>query len=190
MIYFAYQGADTGLRQAADFCNALYQSQEFWDRIAAIGTFDESAIPATQIVSKLRSCGSVTEIRHWKPGFFNSLRYRKTVALTDPDRAYLIAYHTRFLGNPVARKVNTLVHEHVHNVDFFSDGNGSIEYGHGDQSSDGKQNTAPYRIGAIAQQFYEAANPASAAKAMAEPAPAEECRFGQDVGHIADDELE
>jgi hypothetical protein len=52
--------------------------------------------------------------------------------------------------------VNTLVHEFVHNVDFFGDGSAAVEMGHGDQSPAGKDDSAPWWIGALAARYYAA----------------------------------
>lgn len=51
--------------------------------------------------------------------------------------------------NPLASRVNTLVHERLHVVGF----------GHGDNSWRGKQNTVPYRVGTLAEKYTNACNP-------------------------------
>lgn len=152
---FSYDNTNVGLKMAIEFCDSLAENSDFWDKIAQQGTFDFTEVSAQQISQTLRSCPNIVDVLHWYPGFVRSNGlYRRTTAITKFKQPYTILYHTRFLSNSVAQKVNTLAHEFVHNVDYHADGSNRIDYGHGDQVSVGKGNSAPYAIGKIAENFY------------------------------------
>ena len=49
--------------------------------------------------------------------------------------------------------INTIVHECVHLAD--NNDNGKTNFGHGDNKSKGKKNSAPDWIGTLAEQYYQ-----------------------------------
>jgi hypothetical protein len=183
---FTYSGADRGLQAAAAFANQLSGMDGFWQAISDHPQFDDTTLSSAEIARRLRAVTSAVTVQHWTPKApaDDPDKYDDTVAVTDPNRRYRIYYHTRFLGNSEARKVNTLVHEFVHNVDFFGDGSSSLEYTHRGETVSDNQDTAPYRIGDIAQDFYEQAH-------QHDPLwkRGEEGGFRHDIAEVADDEI-
>lgn len=150
---FRYSGKDDGLKAATEYCNALYENNDFWEAVGNHPQFDETKITSAEIRDYMRYSNAVTNVHDWTPRG-GSIRYRKTVAVTDRRREFAIFYHSRFFSNSVASKVNTIVHEHVHNIDYFGDSSIDIEFGHAGQSWVGNQGTAPYAIGSLAERFY------------------------------------
>lgn len=100
----------------------------------------------------MQACVRPVRVIHWRPAI--PFRYRDTVAVTDPQRPFTILYNRAFLSNPVAAKVNALVHEFVHNVDLFADGSDGLQYTHPRRATDDRPHSALYRIGRIAQAFW------------------------------------
>jgi hypothetical protein len=107
----------------------------------------------------MRSSTLTADVRDWRPRFWKWLKYFKTTALVNPAQPTVIKYNTRFRRNSTAQKVNTLVHEYVHVVDFAADGHAHVDYTHHGQSSVGNERSAPYAIGTIAQKFYTDQHP-------------------------------
>lgn len=149
-----FDGSDTGLRAAAGYLDTLDASEDFWAAIANHDAFDFATITSAQVAQRIRDCENVMEVRLWTPSPARALGYRNTVAVTDPDQPFVLFYHTKFLRNSIGRKVNTIVHEFVHNVDNNDDDPGE-QMGHGDNDWRDKQNSAPYWIGNHAQTTYE-----------------------------------
>jgi hypothetical protein len=140
----------------------VLESDEFWQIVVAKDQFDLTNLSVAEIVNRIRSSTAQATIRLWTPNVsLYLLKYRHTNAMVDPGKPGFVFYHSRKLNRSVAAIVNTLVHEYIHVVDHFGDGNSVGEFGHGDQSSAGKQNTAPYWIGEQAYRFHSGSDKAS-----------------------------
>ncbi|HVK82087.1 MAG TPA: hypothetical protein VM915_15905 [Verrucomicrobiae bacterium] len=159
---FHYNRLDRNLVDAVAYANSLERKDAFWDAIALRGGFDESALNGARIAALLRAPYPTVTVRLQ---IFPSL---KTNAATDPNHPWQIFYARFKRGRSVASIVNTLVHEFVHNVDMFGDGARGIDFGHGNQSSVGKEETAPYWIGDLAERIYRAETGQAAEKDMEE----------------------
>jgi len=153
-----YDRDDKELKAAIAFCDDLFQQDDFWTAVENDGPFTNTTISAKQIADTMRSNPNIVDVHHFKPNLIHRIKYRSTVAMVDPKRAFKIFYHTKFLDNSIAQMVNTIVHEYVHVVDFFADGDHRIEYSHNGQTRAGNARSAPYAIGAIAESFYRIAN--------------------------------
>jgi hypothetical protein len=83
------------------------------------------------------------EVKHWKP--WN--RWTKAIAMTN--------LNVRRMYRPTGSILNTIVHETVHIVDSHH----SYSFGHGTgpmaNYSKGKEKTAPYLLGRLAEEYYE-----------------------------------
>ncbi len=150
-----YSGKDNGLKKAAAFVNELITDGDLWDRIIAHGKFDRALIDPNTIVDRLKAGPTELHVQDLKaPRWKRWTIYRRTVAVVDPTHPARFSYHRKFRRNSVGQKVNTILHEYVHIVDN-SDADEGEQMGHGDNSSVGKENTAPYWIGSEAQRIYE-----------------------------------
>ena len=155
----------------------------FWEGIASHPEFDYTNLSSGEIARRLRACSKVVRVQHHR---FDSA---KTVAVTDPGWPYRIYYSSRkeHLNRTESQKVNTLVHEFVHNVDLFDDGT-KADFTHSDSGPvSEKQGTAPYWIGDLAQSIWELDNQhvPRAKKSTEEPG-----NFVCYVGSIRHDERE
>ena len=162
-----FSGGDAGLAEAVASITALTGRAEFWAGILAHGPFALATIDPTEIVRRLQAETQPLRVVLWRPRFSRREFYASTVAVTNPKEPFVLHYHVAFLSNSVGQKINTIVHEFIHNVDDH-DGDPGEQMGHGDNDWHGKENTAPYWIGASAQRLYEADHPA----APAQPSPA------------------
>ena len=177
-MHFSYEGTDEGLKAAAEYCEKLHSRDEFWEAIISNGPYNYSDASAEDIATYMRGYNGVVSLKF----FTGRLRYRNTVAYVSSGDRHHIYYNTRYLRNAISRKVNTLVHEFVHITDYFGDSSNQIEYGHGDQSSEGKGKSAPYAIGKIAEDFYKSDNPSFIKNVAIEP-----LHFQCDLGELPEE---
>lgn len=77
-------------------------------------------------------------------------RFSKAVAFFEPSVPNVININTAKLNRSTSSIIGTFYHEAIHAFDQVDDRN---MFGHGDNSSVGKQNTVPYRVGALAEIF-------------------------------------
>ena len=165
------------LSAAVTYANRLAASEEFWADIAAKPAFDFTTLTPAEVADRLRASSSTVTVKLYRA------RWPATIAATDPDNPHTIFYSKSKTGRPVADMVNTLVHEFVHNVDYFDDGNEAIEMGHGDNSATDKSDSAPYWIGGLAERHYRTVHPVP--KAFEAEPFAEE--FGVDPASIIEE---
>ncbi len=150
-----YTGTTTKLASAVEAANAVLASESFWESIIGKPNFDYTDLTSIEIAQRIRNSSSVATVHLWKPALAQYLlQYRDTIAMVDPTKPGKVFYHQRKLGRSVGQIFNTLVHEYVHIVDNFGDGSPDREISHGDNSPEGKQDSAPYWIGDLAQRLY------------------------------------
>jgi hypothetical protein len=142
---FTYNGTDTGLTEAAAFAEVLSNDAAFWTEAESLGPFKQTDVAADEIVRRLKTSTQVISIHHY------TADGNDTVAATDRRYKNKIWYSDRHIGNSVAEKVNTLVHEFVHCVDYWGDGDTGIEYSHSADPSPDRPRSAPYAIGNLAE---------------------------------------
>lgn len=170
-----YAGAETKIIDACAFTNSLAANPAFWEAIRAKAQFDYTDLSPAEIARRLREADATITVKLWKPPFG---RYRNTVAVTDRRHPHTLFYNQNKLHRSTADIVNTIVHEYVHNVDYFADGHDQIEFGHGSQVATAKEESAPYWIGELAETLYRSAH--STPKAKPEPLEHEEVEVSPD----------
>ncbi|WP_068075405.1 hypothetical protein [Novosphingobium lentum] len=175
-----FSGDDAGLRSAVAFVNALDSDAEFWAGIIAHPAFAFATITPAMIAARLRGERRPIFVQLWKPRFERRLAYVNTVAVTNPHDPFRLHYHVAFLANSPAQKVNTIVHEYIHNVDDHDHDPGE-QMGHGDNDWRGKENSPPYWIGEWAQDLYELRAGVAAALAPAAPIGPTEVHADEEV---------
>ena len=150
----SYTGQNQKLRRAAAFVNRLDGTEAFWTDIRNKPDYDYTRLSSAEVHRRLRASDGTVRVKLWTP---KPDTYLKTVALTRKSSPWYIYYNTRKLDRLTSSMVNTIVHEFVHSVDYFDDGDDAIEMGHGGSSSVGKQDSAPYWIGSRAARYYRQA---------------------------------
>ena len=150
-----FAGDDPGLTEAVKYVNEILNPDEsFWRQIREKAKFDYATIPSTEVERRVRLIDSIMKVKLWKPSWWLAWKYTKTVAVTDSAYPRTLLYHSKFIGNDVGSKVNTIVHEFIHNVDVFDDGDKTEQMGHGDNDPTGKEDSAPYWIGGLAERLF------------------------------------
>lgn len=109
----------------------------FRSEVSAIQKFDYSKRTGVQVIEDLSRMKDVAISTYKTKNPFS-----KTIAYTYGG-ARTVYFNTR--KNPRDKKemVNTVIHESTH----------IVGYGHGDNSSKGKENSVPYKVGSIAEKF-------------------------------------
>jgi hypothetical protein len=163
-----YLGKNAKLIDAIDYIEDLFQDQEFWDAISNHDRFDYTEYAPSKIGGYMQNEEKVVEVRLYRPPFW---KHRRTNAYTDKRYPNTLFYNSKKLWRDVGKIVNTVVHECVHAVDFTDDEHANIDYGHGSQANEGKENSAPYWIGSLAEHFYQEDSNASPQIEMTEIDP-------------------
>ena len=132
-----------------EFINDLFEIEMFYDSISnRKEPFTHTEYPPNRISSILKSDNSQITIKLYK----SKNPFTKSNAYVSPKYKNTLFLNTRKLWREKPEIIDTIVHECVHVADYSE--NGQIDFGHGDNYSEGKENSAPYWIGNKAKQFY------------------------------------
>ena len=142
---------NASVSKAVIMTNALLTDEPFLDQIARHPSFDFSnATP--QIVAELIRLSTLEfHVELFYPNLLNRLtKYRKTLAYTDKRFPNTLFLNVRKLNRSSESIAATIVHESIHALDTEAT---EYSFGHGNNSSVGKQNSAPYWIGNLAYRI-------------------------------------
>jgi len=145
-----YTGNKQKIIDAVDYVNDLFEDEKFWLEISEKDMFDNTSHSPSDIAILMKGKTDNVEVKLYRPRW---PRHRKTNAYTSISYPNILFLNSKKLWRNIGSMVNTIVHEHVHSVDY-TDGEPNIEYGHGSQSSAGKNNAAPYWIGNLAENYF------------------------------------
>ena len=139
---------------AVKYCNDILfnPEREYQFFISAIQQkhFDMSTLSGAEIAARVIdfvNSGKQMNIVYYK----SKNPWSKAYGFYTPSRPFDININTRRMNRTTASFVATLVHEMIHAIDGLDSEN---EFGHGSNESTGKDNTAPYYIGALASKLY------------------------------------
>ncbi len=144
MIHINYKGKWNDLYLATAKANELLNDKAFLNIIRARTNFDSTEITGSKIVELIQKSNLEMYVLTYR-----SL-LRTVYGYEDPNNPDLI--HINLWRNEwnVPSLVNTIIHECMHGLDSLYL---EYEFGHGNNSSTGKENTVPYWIGNRAEQF-------------------------------------
>jgi hypothetical protein len=146
-----YNGTNEKLIDSVDFINDLLTLDDFYDEISSHPSFthdDDGYMP--KIISEiLKADQSEVMVRTYK----SKWRWSKANAYVSPKFKDTLFYNSRKLWRLRVDIINTVVHECVHVADHND--NNKTNFGHGDNKSKGKDNSAPYWIGNLAGKYYK-----------------------------------
>lgn len=145
-----YSGARPQIIECVSFVNELLGDDQFWSQIKQIPKFDYTELAPLEIVDRISMCSTEVRIRTYRPKWILS-RANAYVTRKYPNTLFLNRWK---LDRPIGALINTIVHECVHIADYGDD-DSKVTFGHGDNSPVGKEDSAPYKIGGIAQRYYE-----------------------------------
>lgn len=115
----------------------VINNADFQKEVSAIEKFDYSTRNGKQVVADLVAMKDVAISTYKTKNPFS-----KTIAYTYGG-AKTIYFNTRKNPRDFKEMINTVVHEASH----------IVGYGHGDNSSKGKEKSVPYWVGAIAEKY-------------------------------------
>jgi hypothetical protein len=139
-------GNFNNVKEAVMMANAILAIDPFYDRIAAHSSFDMADISPTTI-ARLMKDSSFTMTLH----LYYSLSPVKNIdGYDDQDDPFAIHMNIWKIDRSPESMCNTIIHACVHAVNACND---DFYFGHGDEALYGKENTAPYWIGALAQSM-------------------------------------
>lgn len=136
-VYFKNNSSLTYVAETIKVATCVLNNQDFQKEISEISSFDYTTDSGEQVLLKIKS-GKIAQVGTYKS--FNP--WSAAIAYSSGGYIY---YNTRKNPREMKYMVNTLTHEYLH----------VIGYGHGDNYSEGKDNSAPYLIGTRSEKFVE-----------------------------------
>lgn len=147
-IYIEYSGMRPVVREAVCKANQLLRNDEFYHRIAELSYFDMADIAPEQVAWLMRNASLKMEV-----DLYYALSPINNIDLyDDEENPNIIHMNIWQLNRSAASICNTLLHSCVHAVNALCK---DYYFGHGDSDPAGKELTAPYRIGAIAEEMID-----------------------------------
>lgn len=151
MIRISYKGFNRNLRLAVNNINNLLQQEYFYLGIRKHRYFDMCDITPSQLAELMR----IAEFQMEVDLYYTLLPFSNTLVSDSKDTPTTIRLNKWNLNRPVESICNTLMHQCVHALNACYP---QFHFGHGDNSNTGKENTAPYWIAALAQNYIAADN--------------------------------
>ena len=139
-------GNFNSVKEAAILANEVLENDAFYARIASHPFFDFSdASPAT--IARLMRETSITMAFDL---YYAKSHVRNIDGYDDQENPFVIHMNVWKIDRSPESMCNTIIHACVHALNAC---HAQYYFGHGDNSLTGKENTAPYWIGALAQQI-------------------------------------
>ena len=138
------------VQKAVQMANEVFKNKDFYSRIRQELKFDLSTATPKIIADLIENSNLEFKVELFYPTGWRAIKYRKTFAYTDGNYPNTLFLNLKKLDRETEDIAATIVHESIHALD-----DESVEYtfGHGNNSSIGKDNTAPYWIGNLAYQI-------------------------------------
>ena len=136
-----YSGKNKKIITAVSEANKILKNPEFYKQIDTIQRFDNSVYNGLQISNEIKNLNRTIKIKgYWNPfGIANA----KTASVIKLNTAKLRRSHKSI--------TNTVIHETVHAIDWWT--NKKWDYTHDGNSSNGQGQTAPWVIGKISENM-------------------------------------
>ena len=146
MIQIQYEGYDSTIQTAVSNVNVLLQSSDFYEAIRRHKRFDLANVPPAWIADLLEASDITMHIDF----YFSIHPFSKSMTVDNPKNPTIIYLNRWSLGRSLDGLCNALVHQCIHavNANFQQ-----YSFGHGNNSTEGKENTAPYWIADLAQKM-------------------------------------
>lgn len=145
-IKVEFLGNTQNVLDAVARTNELLAAQSFFARIREHHGFDYSTATPAQIADLMETSDVVVSVKLYTSRW----PWSKAVAFEDRRFPNVVFLNTRRLNRSVPSICATIVHECVHAVDSAEAG---LRFGHLDNNPNGKENTAPYWIGDLAEEM-------------------------------------
>lgn len=126
----------------------ILRNEDFHILLQAKENFDNSNATGKDISRLIMECTIEATIELYKPVPIPP--WSRANAYTEPKEPTKIFLNKRKLNRSIESIAATIVHEFIHLIDFSSD---EFDFGHGDNDSSGKGETAPYWIDICAYEI-------------------------------------
>lgn len=138
------------VQQAVQMANSVLANEDFYARIRQVTKFDLSTATPAIIADLINNSSLDFKVELFYPSGWRAIKYRKTFAYTDGNYPNTLFLNLKKIDREIQDIAATIIHESIHALD-----DECIEYtfGHGNNSSIGKDHTAPYWIGNLAYQI-------------------------------------
>lgn len=144
MVQLQYSGSKRKVSRAVEKANEILAAPAFYEQIAQADPFDFTSFSPGEIADILKSAGQTIIIKS---------KLLMPIANASTQSSQLIEVSSLRFSKHLPTAVNTLIHETVHAIDFIDH---SLEFTHDGNESVNQENTAPWRIGKIAENMVEA----------------------------------
>jgi hypothetical protein len=144
-----FEGSNPKVSECVEFINEIFDIDEFWEDVLSVKQFEYTELTTVDIINRIRSCDSDVTIKLYRPFY----RWSKANAYVTGKYPNTLFLNKRKLWRNHSSIVNTIFHECVH-ISDYGDDDSRITFGHGDNSSKGKENSAPYWIGELAGRYF------------------------------------
>lgn len=148
---FKYEGNIVQIVEAVKVANDV-EVQKKLTRAIEGETFDMSTASSAYLA---KECINFTLTREIYVKTYRK-RFSRAIAYFSPSRPNDINLNTAKLNRTKGSIVGTLYHEAAHMLDHADE---LHSYGHGSNSPNGKQNTFPYKVGALVQAIVDESVP-------------------------------
>lgn len=139
-----YHGNDRKVGDLVESANKILADKDFYAYISQHDDFSYTGESPKDVADWMKESNIIVRVRLYTPADPNTST-TAYVSSKYPNTIFLNSYK---LNRGDADIVNTIIHEVVHSVDASVEDH---EFGHGGNSRDGKQNSAPYWIGQLAE---------------------------------------
>ncbi len=138
------------VEEATEMANSILKNSLFYSKIREKDNFDLSTASPQIIADLIEQSDLEFKIDLFYPSGWRAIKYRKTFAYTDSRFPNTLFLNLKKLNRNSISIAATIIHESIHALDHDA-----IDYtfGHGNNSSKGKSNTAPYWIGNLANKI-------------------------------------
>jgi hypothetical protein len=141
-----YAGDHEKILLSVEKANQILINEDFYNRVSAHEAFDYTDEKPTDIASWFKLFDGVVIVKLYK----SKNPFTRTLAYVSADYPDTVFINSRKLDRDAEEIVNTIIHESIHSLDNSLP---NVSFGHGDNSSEGKGNSAPYWIGNLAERL-------------------------------------
>ena len=149
-----YKGSISSITDAVQDANYILNNELFHYELSLKQSFDFSNASGKIISELIKSSKIVASVETYKSVALPP--WSRANAYTLPNVLDKIFLNRRKLNRSFESIAATLVHEYVHLIDYESK---EYHFGHGDNSSSNKENTAPYWIDMLAYKLLTGKEP-------------------------------
>lgn len=149
MIMIEYNGGHKAIKAATTYVNNLFVYTPFLEAIYCNTHFDMADVSPKKIVKMIEHTNLKLTLDLYLPALLSNKAY----AYDDPNKQSIIHMNKIALNRPIHSICNTMVHQCVHALNAHHP---STYFGHGSNTAEGKDNTAPFWIAGLAQRIVAA----------------------------------